>query len=343
MFTLFASGVLFCTGLTTSYDVNFAVDAQNQVISGSLADPEGEYMTLSVKFQNISQTNNCLISNEIEICFSDDKNKADLKLTLQNQGPQKTETGVLSCKPFYSIFDDRDGEAQPFYLKSGHYNSIKKARTLAEIQGVIPQDHQILLYSQFVSSAQFPNGNGFHNMVQSQLSNSAYEMVYIGRGAYRTGVKISQLTPAFFQSLKNIQYLLGSEYTTQIIDSNPSNFIFQSSRNLPIVSDLVGQVRMQVLETNQVDANLLNQVQSLTGRATQPQRVVILDMQNFNKNLLFTKMVISLYANADQTTDIEALTTTVFHDFPSFGSSYIERTAEEDLRGFAERLHSMSL
>ena len=338
MFTWLTAGVLFCTGLTTSFDVHFTVDTQNQFIIGTLADPEGEYRSIEVNYHNLEQTENCLKSDEVELCISPLQDKADVKLILQNQGRQSIEAGVLKCEPDFT----GSASPQPLYIKnSSHYTSIKKAKTLAEVQGVIPADRQIILYSQFVSAEQFPNGNGFHKIVEADLVGATYEKVYIGRGAYRTGVTLAQLTPAFFQNLQNIQYLLGSEYTAQIIDSNPSNFVFQSSRNLPIVSDLVGQVRLQVLETSNVDSNLLTQIQSLTGRAGNPQRVLILDMSNFNKNLLMTKMVISLYGNANQTTDIEALTITVFHDFPSFGSSYIERTAEGDLHGFAERLHSM--
>lgn len=338
MFTWFTAGVLFCTGLTTSFNVHFTIDTQNQFITGTLTDPKGEYRSLEVNFHNLNEVDNCLVSDEIEICFSPAQDKADLKLTLQDQGTQKIETGLLKCEPDFAA----STTAQPFHAKtSSQYTSIKKAKTLAELQGVIPADRQIILYSQFVSAEHFPNGNGFHKMVESRITGAAYEMVYVGRGAYRTDVNLTQLTPAFFQNLQNIQYLLGDEYTTQIIDSNPNHFIFQSSRNLPIVSDLVGQVHLQVLEVNQVDVNLLTQIQSLTGRPQHPHRVLILDMQNFNKNLLFTKMVISLYPNDDKTTDIEALTVTVFHDFPSFGSSFIERTAEKDLHGFAERLHAM--
>ena len=226
-------------------------------------------------------------------------------------------------------------------VKAGQYTSIHKTNNFSEVYGLTPSEHQIIFYSQFLSPSEFSNGNRFYGLVSGQLGNSSYEIAFVGRAAYQTHLSINKLTASFFQNIQNIRYLLGSEYSVQLIDPNPQNFIFQSSRNLPFGSDLTADVQMQVIEIAQADQNLLSLVQGLTGRTSQPNRLVIQDMRNFSERILLGRVVTALYSNPNQTTDIEVLNVSIFYDFPSFGRSYIENTAKQDLHGFAERMYLM--
>lgn len=225
-------------------------------------------------------------------------------------------------------------------LQAAQYTSIKKTKNLSEIRAVIPQRGQILLYSEFVNPNSFIR-HEFFPMIQAQLGGSDYEMAFVGRGSYQTPKSINQLSIGFFHNIQNIQYLLGSDYLIQPIDENVNNFVFQSSRNLPFGNSLIGTVSMQTLEANQASADLLFNIQSITGRAAQPQRIVVQDMSGFNNYVYIVRMVTALYANPDGTTDVEVLSVSVFDDFPSFGSSIIESNSEQDLRGYAERLFSL--
>lgn len=205
---------------------------------------------------------------------------------------------------------------------SNHYSTITKTNSFRDIQGVLPSEGQILLYSQFIDPSDFQSSNEFYRMIESQMNNVAFERAFVGRGAYKTPVTIDQMTASFFQNIDNIRYLLGSDYKIQSIDESAQNFTFQSARDLPLVSDLVGTVRMQVLEGNAIDTNMASNIQNLTGRSEQPQRVIIQDMNNFNKNVLFARMMTALYPNASHGTDVEVLSVSIFYDFPSFGSSF---------------------
>lgn len=223
---------------------------------------------------------------------------------------------------------------------ANHYTSIKKTNNFSEVYGVFPSEHQIILYSQFLTPQQFANGNSFYMMISNQLGKDPYEMAYVGRASYRTRLPVNKLTASFFLNIQNIQFLLGTEYSVKSISTHPQSFIFQSARDIPFGGSLTAEVQMQVLDTHQADSNLLTLIQGLTGRSSRPQRLVIQDMHNFNQNILFTKMITALHSNPDSTTDIEVLSVSIFYDFPSFGRSYIESSSEQDLRGYAERLFS---
>ena len=220
------------------------------------------------------------------------------------------------------------------------YTSIRKASNLQEVDGVLPSEHQIVLYSEFISPTDFTK-NRFYKMIEAQVAGASFEMAFVGRGAYKTHLSIQQMTAGLFQNIANLRYLLGSDYQVQPIDQSPQNFSFQSSRELPLGMVLVCSVRMQVYEASQIPTDILMQIQSLTGRKDQPQRVITQDMNGFNQNVLAARMFTALYPNPSGGTDVEVLSVSVFDDFPSFGSSFIEESSEQDLRGYAENLYRM--
>ncbi len=218
------------------------------------------------------------------------------------------------------------------------YTSVGKTKNFADIYGRTAAENEILLYTQFLTPSEFTVGHEFYKMVEDQLNGAAYEKAFIGRGTYQTLVPFDQMTASFFQNIANIQYLLGSDYTIQAIDESSDNFTFQSTRALPIVSDLVTTVRMQVLEFSEINNETLTNIQNLTGRTENPERIVVQDMSGFNKNVLFARMITALYPSQNQSTHVEVLSASIFNDFPTFGSSFIESSSEKDLLGYADRL-----
>lgn len=227
-----------------------------------------------------------------------------------------------------------------FTVHAGHYSSVKKTNNLSSIYGATPVKGQVLLYSQFIEPNHFV-GTEFQKMIQPHIGVNPYQMTFVGRGSYKTPITVDRLQMTFFHNIANIQYLLGSDYSISAIDQNPYSFIFQSSRDLPFVSDLVGTVAMRTLEGNQAPADLLMNIQNITGRHSNPHRIVVQDMYGFNKHVLAVKMVTALYPTQGGT-DVEVLSVSVFYDFPSFGSSFIESNSEQDLLGYAERLYLLN-
>ncbi len=97
MISLLTSSLLLCNGMTTTFDAYLSVDRQNMTITGKMIDSDATHGTFDVAFDNLKKLENCLISDEIKLCFSSDESEATVEFAFKDQYGDHVEYGALNC------------------------------------------------------------------------------------------------------------------------------------------------------------------------------------------------------------------------------------------------------